>query len=138
MAHPNGTDGPSESYIPTIDISPYMADPGSDAAAAVVAEVRQACITTGFFQLTGHGISSELQGRVIKAAERLFALPLEEKQSLVSLKGELKNRGYEILGSQALQGGTLPDLKEVSLMSTSVVLYILSIFAGDKKAATTY
>ncbi|KAI1100107.1 hypothetical protein F4804DRAFT_57709, partial [Jackrogersella minutella] len=96
--------------IPTVDISPYLEDPSSDAAARVVEEVRQACVTSGFFQIVNHGVPKELQDRVFKAAETLFALPLEEKTKLQV--PVLKNRGYEIIGSQALQEDSLPDLKE--------------------------
>ena len=70
-------------------------------------------MTTGFFSLVGHRISPELQQRVLKACETLFALPSDEKKSLVPRGSVLKNRGYEIIGSQVLQDGALPDLKEV-------------------------
>lgn len=102
---------PVSFHIPTIDLTPYLADPSSEESAKIVEQVRQACITSGFFQLVGHGISKELQNRVQKAAEAVFALPLETKKKL--MHPSLKNRGYEIIGSQALQEGALPDLKEV-------------------------
>jgi isopenicillin N synthase-like dioxygenase len=102
---------PVSFHIPTVDLGPYLADPSSEESAKIVEQVRQACITSGFFQLVGHGISKELQNRVQKAAEAVFALPLETKKKLMHPK--LKNRGYEIIGSQALQEGALPDLKEV-------------------------
>jgi isopenicillin N synthase-like dioxygenase len=70
-------------------------------------------VTTGFFSLVGHGVSKDLQQRVLKACETLFSLPLEEKKKLVYPEGLLKNRGYELIGAQALQEGALPDLKEV-------------------------
>lgn len=101
---------PVSFHIPTIDLGPYLADPSSEESAKIVEQVRQACITSGFFQLVGHGISKELQNRVQKAAEAVFALPLETKKKL--MHPSLKNRGYEIIGSQALQEGALPDLKE--------------------------
>ncbi|KAF7536836.1 hypothetical protein G7054_g4246 [Neopestalotiopsis clavispora] len=101
---------PVSFHIPTVDLGPYLADPSSEESAKIVEQVRQACITSGFFQLVGHGISKELQDRVQKAAEAVFALPLETKKKLMHPK--LKNRGYEIIGSQALQEGALPDLKE--------------------------
>lgn len=101
---------PVSFHIPTIDLTPYLADPSSEESAKIVEQVRQACITSGFFQLVGHGISKELQNRVQKAAEAVFALPLETKKKL--MHPSLKNRGYEIIGSQALQEGALPDLKE--------------------------
>ncbi|KAI1134116.1 Clavaminate synthase-like protein [Hypoxylon sp. FL0543] len=96
--------------IPTIDISPYLEDPSSAASVGVVDEVRRACVSSGFFQIVNHGVPKELRDNVIKAAETFFALPLEEKKKL--RPPVLKNRGYEVIGSQALQEGCLPDLKE--------------------------
>ena len=97
--------------IPTIDIAPYLADARSEAAAKVVADVRTACMTTGFFSMVGHAIPRELQASLLAAAEKLFALPLETKKTLRPA-GRLINRGYELLGAQVLQDGALPDLKE--------------------------
>lgn len=98
--------------IPTIDVAPYLDDAESDAARRVVSEVRNACMSTGFFSMVGHGIPREVQHDVLGAAKKLFALPLDEKKAL--RHPMLKNRGYEIIGSQALQQDTLPDLKEVN------------------------
>jgi hypothetical protein len=95
--------------IPTVDISPYLENPDSSQSKEVINEIRQACITSGFFQITNHGIPRQLQETVFKSARRLFDLPLEEKLKLRSADG----RGYEIIGSQTLQPGTNPDLKEV-------------------------
>ncbi|KAI1493413.1 Clavaminate synthase-like protein [Biscogniauxia mediterranea] len=104
--------------IPTIDIAPYLQDPSSEASARVVEEVRRACTTSGFFQIVGHGVSRELQRAILRAAEVLFALPLDEKKKL--RHPGLKNRGYELLGSQVLQEGALPDLKEGFYISQHV------------------
>lgn len=104
--------------VPTIDISPYLSSPypESPECLKIINAVRTACTTTGFFQLVGHGISKELQARLFKGAEQLFKLPMEEKKKLD--RGQsvgASNRGYELIGGQGLQEGTLPDLKEVSL-----------------------
>lgn len=100
--------------IPTIDISGFRAEPRTaDEAAAsarVVEQVRDACLNTGFFSLVGHGVPRSLLDRAMAAAERLFALPLDDKMELVH--PTLKNRGYEVLGGQTLQRGFKPDLKE--------------------------
>ncbi|KAK8100676.1 2og-Fe oxygenase family protein [Apiospora kogelbergensis] len=103
---------PSSPYfqVPTVDIGPYLSDPSSLAAADVVDAIGQACTTSGFFQIVNHGISRELHNSMQRAAEALFALPLEEKTKLIH--PTLTNRGYELMGSQVLQPGTLPDLKE--------------------------
>ncbi|KAL1892248.1 hypothetical protein Sste5346_007204 [Sporothrix stenoceras] len=100
-------------HIPTINIAPFLADPDSEAAAQVVADVRTACMTTGFFSLIGHNVPRELQQRLLAACAELFALPLETKKSLRPPSGStLMNRGYELIGAQVLQEGALPDLKE--------------------------
>lgn len=101
----------SSFHIPTIDISPYLEDASTDAARRVVDDVRNACMTTGFFSLVGHGIPREMQDGVLDAAKRFFDLPLSEKEAL--RHPLIKNRGYEIIGAQTLQEDTLPDLKEV-------------------------
>ncbi|ROV91399.1 hypothetical protein VPNG_09978 [Cytospora leucostoma] len=97
-------------HIPTIDISPYLKDSSTDAARQVVHDVRVACTTVGFFSMVGHGMPREIQDNVFRAAKRLFDLSPEEKLAL--RHPLLKNRGYELIGSQALQEDTLPDLKE--------------------------
>lgn len=98
-----------EFTIPTVDISPYLTDPDSPAGHAIITEVANACRTSGFFQLTGHGISPSLQQKVFAGSKKLFALPPPEKEKIKSVVG---GRGYEILGGQTLQYGAKPDLKE--------------------------
>jgi isopenicillin N synthase-like dioxygenase len=100
--------------VPTVDLDPYLADPTSIEAMKIVDQVREVCITTGFFQLIGHGIPRSLQDEVFAGAAAFFKWPFEEKKKLD--KGEsvgASNRGYELIGNQGLQEGTLPDLKEV-------------------------
>lgn len=102
-------------HIPTVDIAPYLLDPTSASALKIVEQVRIACITTGFFQLVGHGIPRSLQDAVFTGSTAFFSLPFEEKTKLDKRVSEgASNRGYELIGNQGLQEGTLPDLKEVS------------------------
>lgn len=98
-----------EFTIPTVDISIYLTSPSSPAGHAVITSVANACRTSGFFQLVGHGISPTLQKQVFAGSKKLFALPAEEKKKIKSVIG---GRGYEILGGQTLQYGAKPDLKE--------------------------
>jgi hypothetical protein len=95
--------------IPTVDISPYLENPDSPQSKEVVNEIRQACKTSGFFQIVDHGIPQSLQKTVFDSSRTFFDLPIEEKLKLKCADG----RGYEIIGSQTLQAGTNPDLKEV-------------------------
>jgi isopenicillin N synthase-like dioxygenase len=100
--------------VPTIDVAPYLLDPSSREAEGVIREVREACMASGFFQMVGHGIPISLQESVFRGAASFFALPYEEKKRLDKSKAiGASNRGYEVLGGQSLEEGTLPDLKEV-------------------------
>lgn len=100
--------------IPTVNLAPYLADPTSTEALEIITQVRDACITTGFFQLIGHRIPRSLQDEVFGGSAAFFKLPFEEKKKLDKSESVgASNRGYEIIGNQGLQEGTLPDLKEV-------------------------
>jgi isopenicillin N synthase-like dioxygenase len=104
----------SSPLVPTIDISPYLASPTSAEAQKIISAVRDACTTTGFFQLIGHGIPRKLQDAVFEGSAALFNLPMKEKLKLDrSHSVAASNRGYELFGGDELQEGTLPDLKEV-------------------------
>ena len=105
--------------IPTIDIAPYLEDASTDAAIQVVRDVRSACETCGFFSLVGHGIPRSIQDNLFRATKKLFNLPPAEKHAL--RHPHLKNRGYEVIGSQALQEDALPDLKEVRVLPHQAV-----------------
>ena len=97
--------------IPTIDIGPYLRDANSPAAQAIVQEVRAACLSTGFFQITGHDVPKGLQQAVFSGAKEFFALPSETKKALDARKVR-GFRGYDVLGSQSYEEGLMPDLKE--------------------------
>ena len=101
----------SSFYIPSVDITPYLADPTSPAAQKVIDDIREACLSTGFFQLLGHGVSSSLQASVFKAAAKFFALPVDAKMAL-SAKKNSGYKGYDVMASQSYQTDMLPDLKE--------------------------
>jgi isopenicillin N synthase-like dioxygenase len=108
--------------IPSVDISEYLKSPNSDRSKDIVKQIRHACITSGFFQITGHGIDRDLQDQVFNCAQKFFDLPIDEKQKLRSSQG----RGFELIGSQTLEPGMKADMKEVSLRnlnSTTVSAY---------------
>jgi isopenicillin N synthase-like dioxygenase len=108
----------SSFLVPTIDITPFRTDPASIEALKVVVEVREACMTTGFFELVGHGIPRSLQDRLFQAADALFSLPPEEKKKMdrIALGGP-HNRGYELMGTQVLQKDAGADQKEVYFLT---------------------
>jgi len=118
---PITTSKPSVS-IPTIDISPYITSPTSLSALKVIDSVRTACTTTGFFQIVGHGVPRALQDEVFAASKEFFKLPLDEKEKLDrGNNGGPSNRGYEVMGTQALEKGqTKADMKEGFYISQSL------------------
>ncbi|KAF2135594.1 uncharacterized protein K452DRAFT_303432 [Aplosporella prunicola CBS 121167] len=96
--------------VPTVDISPFLKDSSSTAATEVVETIRKACLSTGFFQITGHGISKEVQDAAFAASAKFFSLPVEEKLK-VHFGKHPGHRGYDPIGSQKYDD-SLPDLKE--------------------------
>ncbi|KAJ6443310.1 isopenicillin N synthetase [Purpureocillium lavendulum] len=107
--------------IPTVDISPFVTNASEEAKRDVVAAIRHACTTYGFFYLVGHGVTLEEQNKALECAKLFFTLPLEEKLE-VSLKNSLgkSHRGYEAPGIQTHQAGLLPDTKEAFIIGAEV------------------
>lgn len=105
-----GSYGEATFSVPTIDLSDFIQYPDSSQANEVIEQIRQACASSGFFQLTGHGIPEALQRQAFAAARSFFSLPDEEKRQLRGKPG----RGYEVIGTQFLEPGKKADLKEVS------------------------
>ncbi len=64
-----------ESDIPLIDISPLFKGPHRTTEEAI----EYACIHSGFFQITGHGIASELLHSVRSVVQEYFAQEIDEK-----------------------------------------------------------
>ena len=67
--------------IPVIDFS-AMADGDAEAKQRVAAEVRQACIRSGFFYIVNHGVDDATIEALFVQARRFFALPIESKLRL--------------------------------------------------------
>ena len=96
--------------MPVIDIT---ALDGSDEAAQkrTAAEIRRACMASGFFYITGHGIAEAELDQLFAASKQFFALPLAEKEKLITTSKPIV-RGYDGLGAQSLNAATGPDRKE--------------------------
>ena len=110
---PSATSSPF--YIPSVDITPYLTDPDSTEGQQVIDKIRSACLSTGFFQLLGHGVSLSLQASVFEAAAKFFALPADIKMALkASAKSGFK--GYDVMASQSYEKDVLADLKEGFVM----------------------
>jgi len=116
---------------PILDFSPfYNSDPS--VRATLIQQIRRACQDKGFFQITNHGISGDLQEKIFGAAKDFFALPIEEKMKL-DLKKNPYQRGYERIGGQMLEPGTAPDTKEGIYLGQDLPLDHPRVVAGEFK-----
>ena len=92
--------------VPTVDIGPALAgEPGAVAEAARALD--EACTTSGFFVITGHGVSPALVEDVMAQGRRFFRLPFEDKQR-VAPPGPEHYRGYLGMDTTSL-AATLGD-----------------------------
>jgi len=98
-----------EQKLPIIDVSGLRS--GAVDRRAVGRELRLACTNTGFFYVTGHGITTGVIDRVFQQSREFFALPMEQKLAL-SMTQSACRHGYEPLKAQTLEAGAPPDLKE--------------------------
>lgn len=80
--------------IPVIDIAPYLLGGDEAAMAAIVAQVRDACLIWGFFHIVNHGIEDELHVRVLRQAEAFFRLPYSEKMKVAKEPGRYTGYGH--------------------------------------------
>lgn len=111
----------SGSLVPTVNIAPFIADPETLEAQEVVDSVRRACTTSGFFQVTGHGLPEQQQRDLFPALRKFFALSLQEKNK-VDIRTTIGRRGYDALASQSYHADALPDLKEGFFVGQDVPL----------------
>ncbi len=101
--------------VTLVDLEPFRSGNEHDRA-SVAAEIDEACRSTGFLQIVGHGVSSELTHRMLDTTAKFFDLPIESKMSNV-VADLSANRGYAAEGSEALayslgEEPTAPDLFE--------------------------
>ncbi|MFI7588826.1 isopenicillin N synthase family dioxygenase [Spongisporangium articulatum] len=88
-------------HLPILDLS--QLDAGEAAATSFRDALREATHHVGFFYLVGHGIPDDVTVRAFAAAERFFALPLEEKTAVQMLNSP-HFRGYTRTGGEFTQG----------------------------------
>lgn len=100
--------------LPLIDISPFLN--GRSGSAAVVAQINSACLNTGFFVVTGHGVDPEVTARLYDSARAFFDHGDAEKRALVGQPSQIAGVGFAPLLKEALaatQGVSTPgDIKE--------------------------
>lgn len=96
--------------IPVIDISGYLQN-NKAKTSEIVAALRLACKNPGFFQITGHTISTDLRAQTLQSLKEFFSLPQDVKKQVHRNKSECL-RGYEVVGEQKLEAAMGGDQKE--------------------------
>lgn len=94
--------------LPLIDFSPARSgDPKG--LKKVGRQIHEACTTTGFFYITGHGVPQATLDRAVETMRRFFDLPLEQKRQVAVNK---THRGWHEIGGALMYQATKPDFKE--------------------------
>ncbi|WP_127500349.1 isopenicillin N synthase family dioxygenase [Actinoplanes solisilvae] len=66
----------TDEFVPIIDLSGRDTETGRT---TIAAEIRRACETSGFFTITGHGVSKDLVDHMYTTTKGFFTLPEEQK-----------------------------------------------------------
>lgn len=94
--------------LPLIDLAALLPDaspPLPDGArAAALASLRGALSAVGFFHLTNHGVSAELQRRLLAATAAFFDLPASKKEAVALRACPGSGRGYQRLRESVTAG----------------------------------
>lgn len=72
---------PSTKLPPVIDFSDFLSG-DNERMKRCASQIREACLTQGFFQIVNHNIPLSLQKEMFKISKEFFALPVEEKMKL--------------------------------------------------------
>lgn len=103
------------STLPIIDISPLYSDNKEDLH-RVAHAIDNACRTSGFFYITGHGIPAGRVDELTRMAKNFFGRPLEEKNK-IDITQSTVHRGYGGLAAEQLDPAQPSDWKETFDMS---------------------
>ncbi len=109
-----------KNLIPTINIASIMKkDLNSTKSMKAINKIKKACIDTGFFQITGHGISKNNIKNICKVGNKFFNSSKKNKIKLSPKKWNPKNkniyRGYfpnDVNGKEGLDIGDLKVSKK--------------------------
>lgn len=97
--------------LPFVDISPYLAQdfrwPPTPQQLACSRSIHTACLSPGFFYLTGHGVPRDRRENVLRLARQFFDLSAHRKEHLSiasDINGTDGARGYQRLRENVTQG----------------------------------
>jgi isopenicillin N synthase-like dioxygenase len=114
--------------LPIIDFAAVRAH---DAAGTCVAaaEIRAACLTSGFFYMRNHGIAQEIIAAVHTEGQRFFRQPLDVKRQAAV---NARHRGFNALGDALMYEARKPDYKEFFSIGLDLPEDDPDVLAGEK------
>ncbi len=89
-----------ETFAAPIDLAGWFGG-GAEAKDEVAAAVDDACRSSGFLAVTGHGVPTDLMQRMLDVSQEFFELPADEKMRY-KIEELAANRGYAPFESEAL------------------------------------
>ncbi len=104
--------------LPIIDMAPLFDATLTAGRERAARDIERACRDSGFFYVTGHGVSGEVLARLERESHRFFALPRESKEALAMAHGGPAWRGWFPLGGELTSGK--PDRKEGLYLGTEL------------------
>lgn len=114
--------------LPIINFAAVRAhDPAGTRVAA--AEIREACLTNGFFYISNHGISQEIIEAVHTEGQRFFRQPLDVKRQAAV---NARHRGFNALGDALMYEARNPDYKEFFSIGLDLPDDDPDVLAGEK------
>ncbi len=93
------------------------------------AAIRDACLDSGFFYLSGHGVSEQVIAAVREQAMIFFRQPQEAKR-LAAV--DARHRGFNALGDALMYEARKPDHKEFFSMGLDLPENDPDVLAGEK------
>jgi isopenicillin N synthase-like dioxygenase len=114
-----------------IPVIPFEGVRRGDAAAmrAAAAAIRAACLDSGFFYLSGHGVGDAVIEAVRAEATRFFRQPVEVKRQAAV---NARHRGFNALGDALMYEARKPDHKEFFSMGLDLPEDDPDVLAGEK------
>ncbi|KAF1998156.1 Clavaminate synthase-like protein [Amniculicola lignicola CBS 123094] len=91
---PSTSTTPPDFQIPTIDLSPSFS-PSLSSRHELALQIHNACLTTGFFCITNHGVSASSRDAILHQASRFTKDLAPEKKEALHLRNSKLGYGWE-------------------------------------------
>ncbi len=110
--------------IPTIDLAAYFESGDPQALKDVAAQLKVACEETGFFSITGHGVSSQLLDAAFAQTQQFHSLDTVDKKSIQMDQPDwpVGGVGYLPLNNRKLPARDTGNVNEAFIIKADNVL----------------